>query len=303
MLRVSAYAFFVLFTAFLVSFHSAKADAANGALEFGRKLSPLADAIKLDGDIAPIALNEQRVFISHATATEDPNEVLDRFESHCAGDAGALGALWQDVSKNHEARRSLSAIAPLKNVGVLRSGNSREGTVMCLVKGTGTPASFADAVKTFVRTSDLGALGKLRYAYVSKGEAGGSRVVTAWTEDSFNFNKLFPPDGSEPAGADPAGVGRVPGSKRLMSAVVEGSPFSLRVYRSHGSPEQAVEYYEKTFDARGWMRIARPAPNMEARAFLDPGGSMVVVSAAKDPDSEDTLVSFGELGIPAERPH
>lgn len=279
---------------FFFSLRNAKANVTEGALRFGRRLSPIADAAKHDGDVVPIQLNGQRVLISRASTQEAPERVLDLFEAHCNGDAGALGSHWKDLSA---ASQALSNLNGAKKFGTLRTVSKGDGIVMCFVKGASTPVTFAEAVGALTRTGDLGALGKLRYAYVNRSE-NGSRVITAWTEDSFNVDKLSPADGSEPDGSDPDEVGRIPGAKRLLTARVEGSPFGLRVYRVHSSPRDSVAFYQKTFEARGWLPIERSVPNTEARAFVERTGSRVIVSAQKDPESDDTLVSFEELGVP-----
>jgi hypothetical protein len=154
---------------------------------------------------------------------------------------------------------------------------------------------MADASRLFQRTHDLGTLGKLRYAYARATPGGQTLVLTAWTEDTFKLDALFPRDGDAP-GADPPELPRPPQAQRLMSIEVARTPFGAYVYRSSAPPRALTDYYDAKMDAKGWT-ILDPAETTGASG-LDHGymkdGVMFTVSTGRADDGA-SIISIGEM--------
>jgi hypothetical protein len=295
MMRLGAYALFAGACITGFTLHQAKADVAKSSLSFGRELAPLMD--DMEGDAHHMKVNGQDLFMNVAYTDLSVAAVLDRYEAHCRANKGALGTLWKDVPRINDAAEKDDKLAAASRWGIVRREDRREGVIMCLVKGNGTPPSFGEAAQAFVSTKDLGALGKLRYAYVKKSSDGKqNRVLTVWTEDSFNFDKLVPADGSEPGGADAPGIPRPPESTRMMSASIEGTPFGVYIYRTKGTPEAAAGFYDKLFYEKGWMVFSPEVEGGVTKGFFK-DGVVVTMSAMRDEDGA-TLVSLGTSSAP-----
>lgn len=73
-------------------------------------------------------------------------------------------------------------------MGTQRAGDDDEGVVLCLVSSESSGRELASALEAFTRTQDLGALGKMRYAYAKK-TASGTHVLAAWTDEHFALGK------------------------------------------------------------------------------------------------------------------
>src|SRR5262245_21250979 len=135
----------------------------------------MADLIE---ETTQVKMNGESVFIATAASDDGPTKVLDRFEEHCKANPGALGGVWKSVgkmgakSKENFEKSGFKLCSP----GVVRHDDGKEGVVLCLVKGAGTPDSMLDASRLFKRTHDLGTLGKLRYAY-ARTNANGRTLV------------------------------------------------------------------------------------------------------------------------------
>ena len=51
-------------------------------------------------------------------------------------------------------------------------------------------------------TGELGAIGELRYAYVSRAPSGKTLVLTVWTDSTFNLRDMIGEEGKDSAGED-----------------------------------------------------------------------------------------------------
>jgi hypothetical protein len=191
--------------------------------------------------------------------------------------------------------RSLSRFLEL---GVFRREERGEGSLLCFVDGKSTPKSFLDAMKLWSQSGDLGALGKARYVYVTKSSDGTRRVLTLWTDDSFKMTELVPDNGREPAGADPVGVPRPENATRVLSAVLEGTPFGVYVYRTSDSPEKVTGAYDKILYEQGWVVFSPDVEGGSAKGFFKDG--VVVTLGAIHDESGQTMVSVGTSSVAPE---
>ncbi len=294
--RVLVYGTVVAAGLFAYSYRSAKADIGKSSIQVGRDLAQVADLLQ---ETAQIRLNGQPVFVASAVTQEPVGRVLDRFDEHCAASPGALGDAWKSLSKAGKTLdpKTDPRASAFITAGIVRHETKREGVVLCLVKGTETRPTFTEAARAFTKTHDLGALGKLRYAYAQVTPQGNTLVLTVWTEDRFDLSAVFPAEGEAP-GRDPEGIPRPPDSKRLMSIDVAGTPFGTFVYRSTEEPAKLVSFYDGELGKQGWTILDPDAATGAAQTGRGHGymkdGAQLMVAVGKD-DSGSTILSIGEL--------
>ncbi len=277
----------------LFATHTAKADIGKATLKFGREIAPLAT----DG-ASEVRLNGQSFFLREGMTDASVKTVLDDYEGRCEQDKSALGEFWSKMPESsmvvdgHKLPKSMRS-------GILRTQeHAGEGVVMCLIKGERTSKDVTEAFKNFAQSQDLGDLGKLRYVYARE-TTHGTRVVTAWTDNSFSFAKIANADGTAP-GSD-SRLPRPEGAKRLMTAEVVGSPYGVRIYETSLAPEDVGVFYDKWAASTGdWRSIAPEHPEGTMRAYFN-GGTQVIITARRAPGAGTTAMSIMEV-VPGMKP-
>ncbi|MEO6419170.1 MAG: hypothetical protein ABIP39_07175 [Polyangiaceae bacterium] len=309
--RVAVFACVLGGFAILSSTHRAKADIGEAAMAIGRDLVPLADVL---GNMNDVELNGEHIFMGSATSQQSVKDVLDRFQAHCAENPGPFVDVMKNLSKatTDEQRGELSKGLDTAGPGageVYRTETDGEGTLLCMTKGAKTEKNLKEAMAAFAKTRDLGSVGKLRYAYARKSKGGGTAVLTAWTEDSFNIDKLAPSDGSEPAGNDGVEVARPPSAKRVLNAQIVGTPYGVRQYISKESKEKLIAFYDADMAKKGWLKPSIKEhkdykPELEpatigAHLYTKASLQAIVQINAGD-EAGQTSVAICELGVAGE---
>jgi len=277
--RVAAYLGFLTVIACLWTFRCAQAELTKATFALGRDLLPLADLL---GDATRLNVNGEHIWASSSLSPASVHDVLDRFENHCrghgvTGDTLAVPKL-ADLSDPQRPQRSL---------GVLRSEERDEGAVLCFVEGK--DAAFLSRLETFSKTPDLGEFGHLRYTYV-RHERGSSHVLTLWTDEHLRLDRMAGIDGSEP-GSDNPDLPRPIGSRRTVSAAVEGTPYGVRGYVSQLAPSEILRAYSQEMKTRGWL--VAPTTDDDVRGFMKEG-SLVTIRGEHTP--EGTVIGIAEMG-------
>jgi hypothetical protein len=276
------------------AYSSASTSANDGALGFGRELSKMGDLI---GDEPHrISLNGETIWMSSSSTTQDVKTVLDRFEVHCLANQGASLDLWRQLEAKLPPTKSIpTQTNPLTS---MRTEGKGEGTVMCLTKTDFQNKNGFRAGLDFVKTSDLGHLGALRYVYVSRAQDGkATNVLFAWTEGHFKLNSLYPQaDGEDVPGSDSELAPRPAGkSLRILSAKLDHTPYGVRVYQSEiGTVHEVFAHYDGVMKQRGFGRIIDSTKPDMGREYMK-GGVLVVIGANIDPNG-GTAVTIGDLG-------
>jgi hypothetical protein len=117
--------------------------------------------------------------------------------------------------------------------------------------------------------------------------------MTAWTDDHFSFAALAPVSaGGDAPGSDSVIVPRLPNSQRLLTAEVEGTSYSVRVYAAPGNVGQAIASYDAMMRERGFIPI-RDEKRPNERGYLQ-GGLLITMVA--EPSDKGVTISFAELG-------
>jgi hypothetical protein len=285
--RACAYLLFTTICASAWSIRAARAEMKEGTLSLGRSMAAIANAT--NHDVTPLRLNGERMMIASSVTADGPSTVLDRYAQQCKTSGGAKG--WETLPKIDEAT------APFEENGLLRSGDEREGSVVCFVRGERTSATVREAFESFARTGELGHLGKLRYVYAKKNPASGrTLVLTAWTEDSFNVFDLMPEDGKDVRGDDFSEVSRPRASSRVLTARAEGFPYALNVYKTKQRPEAVLADYDADMIQRGFRGFDPEDPEAPGRTYVKDG---VVLTVAVRESDGSTFVALGLSGADA----
>jgi len=300
LLRAGGY--FVALTAVFgaIQVRSARAEVKNRTVEMGRQMLQLANATQ--HDVNRINFNGQPMFLGSSLATDSPKSVLDRYEGYCNDNRAQPAESWRELATKPGDKDKKESGTSILNTGIMRSGTDQEGTVVCFTKGAESKASTSEAFKTFAETGELGALGGLRYVYARTTDQGKTLVLTAWTDDKFNLAKLIPEEGKDSGGADFPNLPRPAGTQRVLSAIVEGTPFGVNLYRGGESPEKVVAALDEDMQKRGWWALD---PNLAKRTEYDPArppvGRLyekdgVVLTVASARDEYGVMTGFGLAG-------
>jgi hypothetical protein len=300
--RVAVYAAVVSLVLGLFALRRAQADTSEAFQGLGRELSALSDVL---GDGKTLRLNGQTIHVASTLVPASVDETLDRFEKHCSENPGviaravkALPPLPLDHADGNGAPLPPGALAvapedgATMRMGTYRSGDDKEGVVLCLVAGSG-PKELRAAASEFARTQDLGALGKMRYASATRTESGSTHVMTAWTDEHFMFGDLLGEGGGDAPGTDSAAYPRLEGSIRLLTAEVMGTTYSVRVYSVPYRVEEAAEKLDQAMTSSGYVRVTGNATNPAERSYLKGG---LLITAAIHASEKGTTVSLADLG-------
>lgn len=280
---------------------AAHAEVRNRTVELGRQMYQLANATQ--HDVNKLSLNGQTMWVGSSLANDSVQSVLDRYEDECRKNSAQSTESWRELAKKIDEKKQER---PLMATGVMRAGSRSEGTVLCFTKGESSKPTVGEAVKSFVETGELGALGNLRYVYAKESSTGRTTVLTAWTDDKFNLADLTPEAGTEARGNDFPGIPRPPTSNRLLSAQIEGTPFGANVYRSKQSPANVVGFYDEEMGKRGWTAIdPELTVQMAKRGEENTDGAIgrlyerqgVVLTLAANLDEGDTITALGLAGV------
>jgi len=280
--RLAAYVALLLAVACVWAFRSARAEMAQLSLQLGRDLLPLSDLLT---ERARVDINGERIWVASALSPQPIREILDRFESYCRGE-GVSGHTW---GSGASATDKLS-VSKLVDVGVLRSEDGAEGAVFCLPGGAEKRDPFPRRLGEFLRTKDLGQLGRVRYAYIRR-ERGMSQVLTLWSDEHLRLDKMVGMADEEP-GFDNPDLPRPIRSRRIVSATIDGTPYGARGYVSQADPKDVLAAYSDAMVSRGF-RAATTADPLTLGFLRD--GSLVTIRA--DRRAEGTVIGVAEMGV------
>lgn len=291
LLRVTAL-FVVLGVVFAgVSYQRARGQLSESLLGAGAQMMMMSDAERQD---APrrMVLNGQHIEFSTGIAPYTVGELLDRFESQCEEiDAGLMERLSDALARHPDPEREAHAAG---TPPVLRDENGGNGYVACLDMGRQTLQfeELLERYRAFERTRDLHAIGDLRYLYAQPiGDGSRSHFVAVWTDGSMRLGDIFPDDGSDVHGDDPADVPRPPGSRRVLSAYEVGDPQRATFYQTSELDQGHLsDFYRRELAASGWQLLASDDPRAQLPDGVDPalvamrGGRIVWLAFTTDPD-------------------
>jgi hypothetical protein len=139
----------------------------------------------------------------------------------------------------------------------------------------------------------------MRYAYAKK-TPDGTHVLVAWTDEHYSFASLAAEDGHDAPGTDSAIVPRPAGARRLLSAEIAGTQYSVRVFESARPVADVTAEYDAAMKKLGFTPLA-DKKNPNESGFLR--GGFVVTVVVEPGEHGGAVASVAELGtITQERP-
>jgi hypothetical protein len=285
--RVFAYFSFVTLILGTIAARRTYGSMARGALEIGGGLAQLGEVV---GPSYRVMLNGEAMNVSSTMTDLSVDQVLDRFDTECREHSGGLEEELGALPSTVRADVPPSAKGPA-GVGVMTTREKDRGMVACIARDADVGyEGTAKAFGAFVHSGDLADLGRLMYVRADRMPSGRTHVVAAWTDGPFRIGHLFPAAGDCP-GSDLPDTFRPEGSRRLLTASVEGAPFGVRIYDTSGTPDDALAAYEREMPAHGWTGVRTVDQHMDgAHAFMK-GAVDLFVTAQPSRDGKSTVLS------------
>jgi len=270
------------------------------ATRIGRDMLKLKDVL---GPAQAVHLNGTTIFAGGRHLDMGVKEFLDRFEQHCEERSAGIE---QDLEKLPALRKR--AVADEwrngRRLGVMRTeADDKEGSLSCIVHPEGASGVFdlVSRIAAFMETGDVSRIGHLRFVFAKKNEElGGSDIVTLWNDGPFNVEQMLANEGDVP-GRDTEAAPRLPDSRRIVSAEVEGVPYALRTYESSRSLSAVLEFYDHDMPGWGWKPAALPPEAREdarnQRVFVR-NNAALFIEAADDggPTTTFQVIEMGSRG-------
>jgi len=294
--RVIAFLSFVSFTMTAFTLRSVYGDVKESAFRLGRDMLKLGDVL---GPPQPVLLNGATIYAGGRHVNVGVKEFLDRFEKDCEERSAGFEDDLRMVPPDR-LRALPDEWRHPERLGVMRlEADDKEGMLSCLVRpddARGVRALLA-RMQAFIETGDASRMGHVHFVFARKNERlGGSDVVTVWNDGPLQIDQIFEAEHDVP-GRDTEGAPRPPGTRRVLSAEVQGVPYGYRVYESEQSSANVLAFYDKAMSDWGWEPFAAP-PDDEGtldhqRAFLK-GNAALFIDAESDGDK--TTLQVVEMG-------
>ena len=276
-LRIAAYSAFAFGVLAVVAARSVQADVREMGLGVGHQLAKLED---LTGGAEVIRLNGAEIHRAGAHTSQSAHEVLSRYEAYCRRGPGALALAMQNVPAALLDRIEVPGNAALR-ASVIRDEKDGRGMVVCFVDEAGdAPLPLAERLHALAVTGDLSQLGHFRYVFAEPSAGAGTHVVTLWSDSALALSTMFPAEGDAP-GSDSAIAPRPEGSRRTLSASVDGYPAAVRIYESSADRGALERLYDETLAGRGFRKIATRDAQRGA-AYLRADNAEVLVSFVRN---------------------
>ena len=285
-LRLAGYVVAVGAVAAGLAYRSAYAGLQDQSIALGRELMHVGDVAR---ERYRVRINGEPVWVNSVLVESPKKVILDKAEALCRKNSGGLDADFAELPADF--RKTVSGSEESAVMGVFRQEAGGEGVVACIVNphAAGGLKGFVARAEAFQASKDLASLGNMRYVYVA--ESGKTtRVLTAVTEGSFRLDH-FAPDHGEPGGTDVTDAPRPNGSKRLLSAEVDGAAYGVRIYESSESQAAVLAQYDAEMPGRAWLKPANlPGREHEARLFMKGGQDLILLTSVDRGKTYVTMV-------------
>lgn len=268
-----------------VATHSANAEVKTASMAFGREMTTLVG----EAESTHVKLNGQSIHLSQTTSNDSIHQVVESYEKFCKENPSAFGEMWSKlpIGQKHEGKE-LKPLPEGMTSGVLKEEGKNEAMVICFTKGAKSASTFEQAMSRFNETMDLGEIGRLRYVYVKNVKPQGTKVVAAWTDDSFKFGELGLEGNGEAPGTDTA-LPKPEGARRVLNAEVVGTPYGVRIYQIKQSADEVAGFYDKWAKESEFHALA---PELDqktrVRAYFN-GGAQVMIGVFENDDGKRYL--------------
>jgi hypothetical protein len=266
------------------------ARAADVGMGFGDQLLAVGEhgAMNLSGDVYHVHFNGQTLHSTNTTTHLPMHDVLTYAATQCKEHARGLRDTFQHID---QSLRDLQPTTGDAGALILHREYSTRGFVFCAAPDHAlTLSELMHRLQKASRSGDFSRVGDVRYMAV-EARGGVSHVVTAWTEGSFRWREMFPPEGDVP-GEDFGGVPRPDGSRRMLSASVDGAPAGVNSYLAKGRPDEVLAHLETKLFSQGWKTVAMPAAVPAVGRAYTLGSQTDLVVTAKDATQGMTNVGY-----------
>ncbi|HVW25518.1 MAG TPA: hypothetical protein VHC69_09115 [Polyangiaceae bacterium] len=229
-----------------------KAEAETALLGFGEELMHWANT-STHGKPRRLTLNGLDFKLVTLSTSLPVKDVVERLHMLCRERGGVLPP---EEALRMPARDKGSL--PRLVDGTITTVTEHEGFIACL--DTTRPldvTELARRLERVVEKGELSELGELRYM-LARREGNTTTALVLWTEGSFPLLRAFPAKDDAP-GVDPRNCPRPAGSRRLLSALEHGAPYSVTIYSVPDSaPSRLDAWYGDALAGAGW-RVRRGA--------------------------------------------
>jgi hypothetical protein len=266
-----------------VSVGQARAAWGERLLGFGGELARW-DGFRMASEPRRVSINGAQLELVSASTTLSVAEALDRMEMVCEQRGGIVGAeqASQLLSKPPQGRRSW--LAPR-----VRHETEGKGIVACVdTRGPLTVQTLTKRLSAFARSGDLRDVGELRYA-VAERHGARTSVLFLWSEGPLALKAMFPKNGDAP-GVDPTGVPRPEASRRLLSGIEHGAPYSFTAYTTPAASADGLVAWYRTGLRQTGFSVTEPSPHTLVAKH---GERTLVILAA--PSRSGVVTSVSEL--------
>jgi hypothetical protein len=260
-----------------VDYRSAQASVMEHLLGIGQRMAPYLDDAKSTEGPRQVRINGVKLLVAAGHTDQPPQFVrrwyLERYASKGDGLDGVAG----DMKRRGILPPDMQAL------NQLTFGDDNRGGMAALDFGEKLSMdALRKRVEKFVKSGEVGDLGKLRYVYYEKNGRGGTRFLTVWTDEHFKLDRLMPTERRDADGSDLPDVPRYPGTIRVLSAEEHGMPQRVVVYDGPGSPEAAELFYRARMVSLGWhgddtfARLAKKQGKTSLRFDNEKGHEVVI---------------------------
>jgi hypothetical protein len=275
------------FGAFLA--RTGQARATDAMVDFGGELLRVGDrqiAGTLERDNYRVVMNGQPIDVATAGTTRSMKEVLTYFEAQCKAHGAGLKTTGLDGTL-----ATLPEQEGPSAFWTMRVERGRRGYVACVatdheVSGPEEVDRITQAAKTF----NLGSLGSTRYIAAEQTPTG-TRVVASATDGSFDLKKFAPAKG-DAEGLDFPDVPRPEGSRRVLSASVDGAPAAVNVYSVHRDAATVRAEVEASLKAKGWAPALKPPAEVPDLGRAYSRGPFDLITTVNDMGEGKSGVSY-----------
>jgi hypothetical protein len=298
--RAGLYVAFVGCVFGAIQIRTARAEVKDRTLELGREMYQLAHATS--HDVNKISFNGQPIWLGTSMSKDSAKTILQRYEALCSQNRAQSADEWQKLGEKADASMDKKFLS----TGMVRSGDDNEGALVCFTKTSSSKATLREAVETFGKTGDLGAFGSLRYVYVKTTDSGRTHVLTAWTDDRFNIQSMLPQEGVDSPGNELGDVPRPPGTVRVVTARLEGTPYGVNTYEGTDGPDKVIGWYDQEMRKAGWQafdpEIEINKDNVDRERpvkvhLYEKGGVVLTIASRPNGDDGKTTTGLGLAGV------
>jgi hypothetical protein len=277
-----------------LDYRSARASVVERLLGIGKRMAPYLDDARGTEGPRELHLNGLTLYVAAGHSAHPPALVRRWYADRYAGKGSAMELITDELKRQK--------VLPPTATGLTQAsfGDDAQGGIAALDVGSVGSLRELAARLTHLGDGAVGRVGALRYLYYERTGDGGTRFLTVWSDERFDFAQLLPAPGGDTPGRDVVGVPRYPGTLRVLSSDERGTAGQLAVYMGGGAPELAEAFYVARMQTLGWSldprfaEVAR-AEGRRAQRFVSRDGHEVVIDESHAGDDQGVTITVVQL--------